>query len=136
MTVTYHTNPNLTAAEVADLFQRSGIRRPIDDLDRIGRMVAGANLIVTATAEVEGKPVLIGIVRALTDFAYCCYLSDMAVDRAYQRQGIGKELVRHVEEAIGPESMLLLLSAPEAMDYYPHVGFQKVENGWILPRRR
>ncbi len=82
------------------------------------------------------RETLVGIARCLTDFAYCCYLSDLAVDREYQRQGIGKQLVKRVQEAIGDESMLLLLAAPTAMDYYPYIGFNKVDNAWMLPRKR
>jgi N-acetylglutamate synthase-like GNAT family acetyltransferase len=84
------------------------------------------------TARDNGQ--LVGIARALTDFCFCCYLSDLAVDRDYQRSGIGARLVRMVEGAIGEQTMLLLLSAPEAMDYYPKIGFQKVENGWMIKR--
>ncbi len=120
------------ADEVAEVFRRSGIRRPVDDAPRIARMIEHANLIVTAR---DGGR-LVGIARALTDFSFCCYLSDLAVDRDCQRSGIGAELVRRVQEAIGEQAMLLLLAAPEAMDYYPGIGFQPVENGWIIPRPR
>jgi predicted N-acetyltransferase YhbS len=69
-------------------------------------------------------------------FSYCCYLSDLAVDPDYQRQGIGKELIRLVSEAIGDESMLLLLSAPTAHSYYPYIGFEKLDTAWNIPRKR
>lgn len=114
------------------LFRRSGIRRPVEDLDRIGRMIAHANLIICARDGVK----LVGIARALTDYSFCCYLSDLAVDRDYQRNGIGKELVKRVQEAIGEEVMLLLLAAPEARDYYPHIGFERADNAWIIHRKR
>ena len=135
--ISYRSNIALDAEAVADLFRRSGIRRPVDDVARIGRMIANANLIITAwdTAP-DGGDLLIGIARCLTDFSYCCYLSDLAVDRNYQRQGIGKRLVKHVEEAIGEEAMLLLLAAPTVMDYYPYIGFNKVESAWMMPRKR
>jgi len=132
MDITYRIEPSPDAAQVAELFRRSGIRRPVDDVERIGRMIAHANLIVCAY---DGER-LVGIARALTDFSFCCYLSDLAVDRDYQRRGIGRELVRRVREAIGEESMLLLLAAPNAMDYYPHIGFEKVENAWQIRRQR
>ena len=132
MSVVYAIEPAPGADEVAEVFRRSGIRRPVDDLARIALMIEHANLIVTAR---DGER-LVGIARALTDFSFCCYLSDLAVDRAYQRSGIGAGLVRMVEEVIGEQAMLLLLAAPEAMEYYPRIGFQRVENGWIIPRRR
>jgi ribosomal protein S18 acetylase RimI-like enzyme len=104
----------------------------MEDLERIQRMIQHANLILTAW---DGEK-LVGIARALTDFSYCCYLSDLAVDREYQRHGIGKELIRRLRESLGDEVMLLLLAAPEATDYYPHIGFEKAENAWRIPRKR
>lgn len=131
MSLVYAVEYKPGAGEVAELFRRSGIRRPVDDSARIALMIEHANLIVTARD--EGR--LVGIARALTDFSFCCYLSDLAVDREYQRSGIGGRLVRMVQEAIGEQAMLLLLAAPEAMEYYPKLGFQAVGNGWIIPRR-
>ncbi len=132
MNLTYRVNAPITAEAVADLFRSSGIRRPVDDLPRIQRMLDHANLTITVW---DGDK-LVGIARALTDFSFCCYLSDLAVARDYQKNGIGKALVHRVQEAIGDESMLLLLAAPEAMEYYPHIGFQKVERAWEIPRKR
>ncbi len=132
MNLSYRIEAEVDPRAVADLFRKSGIRRPVDDLERIGRMVAHANLIVCAR---DGDR-LVGIARALTDFSFCCYLSDLAVDRDYQRAGIGKELIRKVQEALGDEVMLLLLSAPEAHTYYPHIGFEKADNAWIIHRKR
>lgn len=130
--IVYRIEETPGAEEVADLYRRAELIRPVDDLERMGRMIAHANLIVSAR---EGER-LVGIARALTDFSFCCYLADLAVDAEYQRRGVGKALIERVRQAIGAESMLLLLSAPKAMPYYPHVGFKAVENGWILPRTR
>jgi N-acetylglutamate synthase-like GNAT family acetyltransferase len=117
---------------VAALFDASSIRRPSKDLARIARMFTNANLVLSAWD--DGK--LIGVCRALTDFSYCCYLSDLAVDQAYQQHGIGRELIDRVQQAVGDEVAIILLSSPEAMEYYPKVGFEKVENGFILKRAR
>ena len=130
--IDYRRDVPLRTEDIIRVFQASGIRRPIDDAARIGRMFAQSNLVLSAW---DGER-LVGVCRALTDFSYCCYLSDLAVDREYQRQGIGKQLVKRVQEAIGDESMLLLLAAPTAMDYYPYIGFNKVDNAWMLPRNR
>lgn len=130
-TITYSDDRKITPAQLAAVFDASGIRRPTDDLGRMARMLEHGSLLITAW---DGER-LVGVARALTDYCYCCYLSDLAVDRAYQKGGIGRELIRRVQAAIGEQSMLLLLAAPEAMDYYPKVGFEVVQNGWIIKRQ-
>lgn len=130
-TIIYSDRRAITPEQLAAVFEASGIRRPTTDLGRMARMLEHGNLLVTAWAGEH----LVGVARALTDFSYCCYLSDLAVDREYQKRGIGRELIRRVSDAIGEQSMLLLLAAPEAMDYYPRIGFEAVANGWIIKRR-
>lgn len=130
--LTYQLNTPLPASAVAAVFDASGIRRPTHDLPRIERMFANADLVLSAW---DGER-LVGVCRALTDYSYCCYLSDLAVDRAYQHHGIGRELVERVRAAIGEEVALVLLSAPEAMDYYPRLGFDRIDNGFIIRRSR
>jgi N-acetylglutamate synthase-like GNAT family acetyltransferase len=130
--IEYRQNAPLAAADIAALFDDSGLRRPTHDLARIERMFANANLVFSAWD--QGK--LVGVCRALTDFSYCCYLSDLAVAKTYQKHGIGRELIARVQAAIGEEVALILLSAPEAMGYYPKVGFEKVENGFVIKRSR
>ncbi|HJV80102.1 GNAT family N-acetyltransferase [Noviherbaspirillum sp.] len=128
--ISYRTNARISPEQLAEIFHRSGIRRPVDDLARMEAMLAHANLLITAW---DGEQ-LVGVARALTDFSYCCYLSDLAVDQSHQRRGIGAALVEQVRRAIGEKSMLLLLAAPEAMQYYPKIGFEPVPNGWIIKR--
>jgi GNAT superfamily N-acetyltransferase len=132
MTIRYDDQMKIGAEQLADLFRRSGIRRPVDDLPRLATMLVHANILITAW---DGER-LIGVARALSDFSYCCYLSELAVDRDYQHGGTGKALIAKVQEKIGPHSMLLLLAAPEAQAYYPKVGFDAVDNGWIIKRTR
>ena len=131
MDLVYKINTKVTAEQVAELFSKSGINRPVNDLPRIKKMIDNANLTITAW---DGEE-LVGIARALTDFCYCCYLSDLAVDKKFQKNGIGKELVRRVQKEISEDSMLLLLSARSAMEYYPKIKFNKVENGFIINRK-
>jgi ribosomal protein S18 acetylase RimI-like enzyme len=128
--ITYQINAPLTVDDVIRVFRNSGIRRPIDQPGRIQEMIEHANLIVSAW---DGQK-LIGIGRALTDFSFCCYLSDLAVDRDYQRSGIGRALVKAVLEQIGDRCSLILLSAPEAMEYYPKLGFEEIKNGFMIKR--
>ncbi len=128
----YQTEPDLGPDEMIDVLGRSGLaaRRPAGDAARIGRMLRGASLTITARAGNE----LVGVARALTDFAYCCYLSELAVDRDWQRKGVGRELVRRVHQAAGEESNLVLLAAPGADAFYDRCGLVKFDNAWGIRR--
>jgi len=132
--VTYGNEPDLAIDEFIDLLRRSTLaeRRPVADRGRIARMLAHADITLCARG---ASGLLVGVSRALTDYAYCCYLSDLAVDGAWQGGGVGRELIRRTHEIAGPQSMLLLLSAPGAMSYYPHVGMAKSENAFVIPRQ-
>jgi GNAT superfamily N-acetyltransferase len=102
-------------------------RRPVDDNKRIKQMCENANLIITA--RLNGK--LIGIARSITDFVYCTYLSDLAVDLKYQNKGIGKRLIGETKRQ-APDAKLILLSAPAAVDYYPKIGMKKHNYCYVL----
>ena len=130
--LTYTTLHPLTSAEFIDVLSRStlGERRPIDDAEAIAGMVANADLTVTAW---DGD-LLVGVARSVTDFTYCCYLSDLAVDVAYQRQGIGVELMARTQDELGPHCKIILLAAPAAANYYSHVGFEHYPRCWVLDR--
>lgn len=127
--IVYAIESNLTAKEFIEVLIKStlGERRPIDDLVRVEKMLAHADLILTA--RVDGK--LVGVSRAISDFVYCTYLSDLAVDEAYQHKGIGKELIRITKLEI-PQAKLILLAAPAAVGYYPKIGMTKFENAFVL----
>jgi ribosomal protein S18 acetylase RimI-like enzyme len=132
MTTAFASEPQLSATEFADVLLRSSLaaRRPVDDLTRLTGMLRHADVIITAR---NGDGVLIGISRAISDFHFSTYLSDLAVDRAYQRQGIGKELIRRTHEFAGLQTTLILLSAPAARDYYPHIGMKQHDACWTSP---
>jgi ribosomal protein S18 acetylase RimI-like enzyme len=125
--------PDLGANEFIDLLVRSTLaeRRPIGEPETIRGMLENAGLIITAR---DGTR-LVGVSRAITDFSYCTYLSDLAVDRDYQSRGIGKELIRRTHEAAGLGTTLILLAAPLARSYYPHIGMQFHDSCWIIPRK-
>jgi len=133
MEITYKAGFVPDVKEIIDLYKSSGINRPVNDEQRIGKMYANSNLVITAW----NGDTLVGISRSLTDFCYCCYLSDLAVKQEYQQRGIGRKLIERTKEEIGDESMLLLLSSPSAMEYYPKTGLlDKVENGFIIKRAK
>lgn len=132
MVISYKINTKIEPHQLAEIFASSGIRRPYEDLTRMKKMLENANLTISAW---DGEK-LVGVARALTDFSYCCYLSDLAIDKEYQNQGIGHELVMEIQNQIGEDCMLLLISAPEAMEYYPKIGFSKIENAFLIPRKK
>lgn len=127
----YSQSTPITAEQFRDLLIRSalGERRPVDDEETMLGMVNGGDLMVTCWVGDQ----LVGVARSVTDFHYCCYLSDLAVDEGYQRQGIGRELIRLTRAEIGPRCTLILLSAPAARDYYPHLGFNQHDSAWVWP---
>jgi len=127
--IAYRIGNDLELDAVIDVYVDStlGERRPVSDRSRMQRMLSHANLVVTAW---DG-PRMVGISRSLTDFAYATYLSDLAVRKSHQRQGIGRELVRRTREA-APGATLILLAAPAAEKYYPHIGFEHHPQAWIL----
>ena len=128
--ITYQTDIDLDLDAVIDLYRAStlGERRPIDDRGRMSAMLKNANLTITAW----DRDLLVGISRALSDFCYITYLSDLAVRVSHQRRGIGKELIRRTQSAGGPKTTLLLLAAPAAEKYYPHLGFTHHPQAWLL----
>jgi GNAT superfamily N-acetyltransferase len=131
--IVYSVEPSLSPDEFVDVLVRSTLaeRRPVDDPARIGEMLARADIVIAARTT-DGR--LVGVSRAISDFCYCTYLSDLAVDVAFQRQGIGRELIRRTHDAAGRRTMLILLSAPAAQSYYPHIGMRRHESCWAIDR--
>jgi predicted N-acetyltransferase YhbS len=127
--IDYQLEPELSAEEFIDVLVRStlGERRPIDDHERIESMLRNADVIVTARS--NGR--LVGVSRAITDFVYCTYLSDLAVDETCQKQGIGRELMERTHQAAGLKTRLILIAAPKARTYYPHIGMVPHDSCWM-----
>ena len=122
--------PNLSVAEFVDVLRRSTLseRRPVDDLSKIRGMLKNADIIAAARSE-DGQ--LVGVARSLSDFHYSTYLSDLAVDVAFQRRGIGKQLIDFTHGLAGRDTTLILLAAPAAEKYYPHIGMTQHRSCWI-----
>lgn len=127
--ITYNTGNDLDLDAMIDLYRAStlGERRPVDDRERMKQMLSHANLVITAW---DGNQ-LVGISRAMTDFVYATYLSDLAVRLSHQKTGIGKELI-HRTRLAAPKASVILLSAPKAVEYYPRIGFTQHPSAWIL----
>ena len=129
--ITYENARNFDVEKIIEVFESSGIIRPTKEKERIRSMFENANLIYFAYDSGE----LIGLARCVTDFSYCCYLSDLAVKKEYQKQGVGKKLIEKVREHIGEKASLILLAANSAMNYYPKIDFEKADNAFIIKRK-
>jgi GNAT superfamily N-acetyltransferase len=137
MSIHYTVEPGLSAAEFKTVLVAStlGERRPVADLTRLDKMLRNADIIVTAREKMpDGRDRLVGVSRAITDYAYCCYLSDLAVDKDWQHQGIGKKLIEETRRAAGPQATLHLIAAPAAEAYYPKIGMQHLPHCWTISR--
>lgn len=128
--ITYKTGVIPEISAIIEVYESSGLNRPTADSERIAKMYANSNLVITAWVDNR----LIAISRAMTDFCFACYLSDLAVRKEYQKEGIGKELIALTKKEIGNKTALMLLSVPTAMEYYPKIGFEEIKNGFIIKR--
>ncbi len=133
MDIRYEDARSITSGEFCSVLSRCslGVRRPLEDGDRIAAMLKNADLIVTAWA----GDLLVGVARSVTDFVYCCYLSDLAVDEAWQGRGVGTELIRRTQARLHPAAKLMLLAAPDATGYYPKIGFEPHPSAWVIGAR-
>ncbi|HWX23269.1 MAG TPA: GNAT family N-acetyltransferase [Candidatus Binatia bacterium] len=130
MEIHYDASRAITASQFVNLLRRSTLaeRRPVDDSKCIAAMLRHANLLCTAWAGEK----LVGVARSVTDFEFCCYLSDLAVDEAYQKRGIGRNLIALTKAQLGGRARIILLAAPKAEGYYPRIGFDPHPSAWIL----
>ena len=128
--VHYSTTEFISVEQFIDVLRRSTLaeRRPVEDRAAMEAMLRHANLLCTAWSGNK----LVGVARSLTDFRYCCYLSDLAVDTSMQRQGIGKKLIRLTQSRLARGCKIILLAAPTAVDYYPGIGFAAHPSAWTI----
>jgi GNAT superfamily N-acetyltransferase len=135
--IRYAREPELDVAEFRRVLVESGLGaiRPVEDEPRLKAMLSAADLILSARLEREGRP-LVGVARCLTDFAWCCYLSELAVSASVQGLGIGKGLLEEARRQLGPQVALILASVPEAADFYERAGMARVPDVFWYRRER
>jgi ribosomal protein S18 acetylase RimI-like enzyme len=131
--IEYAHDRTITVDQFIDLLNRSTLaeRRPVHSRERIQKMLQRGNILITAWQD----DLLVGVSRGLSDFAFCTYLSDLAVDVSFQKQGIGKELIRRTYIAGSDDATLILLAAPKAQEYYPKVGMDRFDHCFLIPRK-
>lgn len=131
--IVYRNDLKISVKEFIDLLTRSTLdkRRPVNEPDRIKKMLEHGNILITAWS----GNVLVGVSRAMSDFSFCCYLADLAVDEVYQRQGIGKRLIEETHKVSGENTSLILLAAPAAVEYYPKIGMERFLDCFMIRRK-
>ncbi len=132
--INYKNDVKISADQFIDLLKRSTLaeRRPVNDLITLEGMLQHANVLITAWS----SNTLVGVSRALSDFSFCCYLSDLAVDEAYQKQGIGKRLIEETHKVSGLHTTLILLAAPKAAGYYPKIGMEQFTDCFLIRKKQ
>ena len=130
MIIIYKTGVIPVTEAIIELYIKAGLPRPTSDKERIQKMFENSNLVVTAWDNDK----LVGISRSITDWVWSCYLADLAVDPGYKKSGIGKGLIQETRNKLGEQSMILLLSVPTALEYYPKVGFEKENRAFMISR--
>lgn len=133
MSITYRSDVSISTTQFIDILKRSTLdkRRPANNPERIQKMLDYGNILITAW---DGD-LLVGVSRALSDFSFCCYLSDLAVDEGYQKKGIGKRLIDETHNVAGQLTTLILLAAPAAAAYYPKIGMEQFSDCFIIRRK-
>ena len=127
--ISYRNNVRPDVKLIAELYKKAQLNRPVEDLNRLQAMYDNSNIVLSAW----DNDILAGILRGWTDEAYDGYICDLAIDPNYQKMGIGKELL---DEAVSkyPKVQFVLRASQIASDYYRHIGWKKIENGWFSPR--
>lgn len=134
-TVLYDVEPTLDAASFRRVLDESGLGaiRPTGDIARLQAMLSAADLVVTARLDIAGTP-LVGVARCLTDNAWCCWLSDLAVVKSAQAMGVGRGLLGEVRRRIGPSIALFLASVPDAAAFYERAGMERIADAFWYRR--
>lgn len=131
MALEFKVNEPLLPEQLAEVFRLSGLKRPYHDLERMEKMIDQADVLISCR---DGERV-VGIARAITDYCYCCYLSDLAVVKEYQKRNIGKDLVQLLQKTLGDQVSIVLLSSEEALSFYPQIGLEQATNAFRIARK-
>lgn len=134
--ILYAREPELGTVEFRRVLVESGLgdTRPVEDDARLQAMLSGANLVLTARLNVEGRP-LIGVIRAITDFSWVCYISELAVSQSAQGLGIGKGLMDEARRQLGPSVAISLISMPDAVGFYERIGMKRMADAFWFSRK-
>ena len=129
MTITYAQEQSLSAEDYATVLGSTYMRdrRPIANLERTRKILAGSNMIVTARED----GAIIGLLRGISDGEWVVYVADLAVHADHQRKGIGTGLLDECKRIIGPGMGIVLVAYPEAEAYYRKIGMGEMPAFYI-----
>ena len=133
--IRYAVEPDLDVDDFCRVLLESGLgaTRPTGDKARMQQMLTEAGLVVTARLDGPERT-LLGVARSITDFAWCCYLSELAVSASAQGLGIGKGLIDETRRLLGPRVSLILASMPESVGFYERIGMPRQPDGFWFKR--
>lgn len=120
----------ITAEEYIDFLTRTdlGMQYPGERFpERIEKLLKNASISLAARNE---ENLLVGVLLGLTDFAYWLYVTDLGVDRDYERQGIGRNLMKTALSLAGGEKdiAVYLIANEKAIPFYEKLGMKKADD--------
>ena len=121
-----YTEEKLTAQDYIEFLARTdlGSQYPQERFEeRIEKLVKNVSISLTAR---DGEKI-VGVLFGLTDFAYWLYVTDLGVDRAYEKKGIGSELMKRAHQLAGGEKdiAIYLIANENAIPFYEKLGMNK-----------
>lgn len=123
------TSERVSQGEYIDFLKRTdlGSQYPKERFDeRIEKLVNNVSISIVARNE---DNLIVGVLFGLTDFAYWLYVTDLGVDRNYERQGIGRRLMKAALEAAGGEKdiAVYLITNENAVPFYEKLGMKRAD---------
>ena len=127
--ITIHSE-KLKPEEYIDFLKRTdlGSQYPRERFsERIPKLLENASISLTARND-ENR--IVGVLLGLTDFAYWLYVTDLGVDRNYERQGIGRRLMKQAHEMAGGKKdiAVYLIANEQAVPFYEKLGMKKADD--------
>ena len=123
------TSERVSQSEYIDFLKRTdlGSQYPKERFDeRIEKLVNNVSISIVARNE---DNLIVGVLFGLTDFAYWLYVTDLGMDRNYERQGIGRRLMKAALEAAGGEKdiAVYLIANENAVPFYEKLGMKRAD---------
>lgn len=120
----------ISAEEYIDFLKRTdlGSQYPKERFEeRIAKLVNNVSISFVARNE---KNIVVGVLFGLTDFVYWLYITDLGVDRAYEKQGIGKNLMKTAHNKAGGQKdiAVYLIANENAIPFYEKIGMKKADD--------